>query len=198
MVEVVLASGSRFRRDMLAAAGIKFRVEVEPVDEPGLRAKWRAEGLDAGSIATGLARAKAIAVSARLPGALVIGADQVLEHRGEIHGKPQTIEEGRAQLARLRDATHSLPTAVALVRGGGVLWSHLERPRLTMRTFSDAFLDRYVAEEGDSLLETAGAYKIEGRGAQLFDRIEGDYFSIIGMPLLPLLAQLRAHGVLKS
>ncbi len=197
-VPIILASGSVFRRQLLEQAGVRFSVVPAAIDEPALRAELlRKDPLIAPvAVATALACAKAEQVSGFHPDALVIGSDQVLACRDEIFGKPVSIAAARQQLLRLRGAVHSLPTAVVLARAGKILWSHVDEPRLTMRAFSVAFLDHYIEGEGRDVCATAGGYKIEGRGAQLFQRVEGDYFSVIGLPLMPLLDALRDHGVL--
>ncbi len=191
---LLLASASPFRRKMLEAAGVPFRVVPADVDESALKrrlaGKVAAEGL-----AEALAAAKAVAVSARFPTDLVIGADQVLALGDEMVGKPRDKDAARAQLQRLRGRMHRLLTAVALAQGGRVVWSTIDAATLTMRDFSGAFLNEYLARCGVRLQGTAGAYEIEGLGIQLFDRVEGDYFTIIGLPLIPLLAELRVRGV---
>ncbi len=191
---LLLASASPFRRKMLEAAGVPFRVVPADVDESALKrrlaGKVAAEGL-----AEALAAAKAVAVSARFPTDLVIGADQVLALGDEMVGKPRDKDAARAQLQRLRGRMHRLLTAVALAQGGRVVWSTIDAATLTMRDFSGAFLNEYLARCGERLQGTAGAYEIEGLGIQLFDRVEGDYFTIIGLPLIPLLAELRVRGV---
>lgn len=148
------------------------------------------------TLARALARAKAEAVSARRPDAFVLGADQVLECEGRSFAKPCDMDEARAQLVALRGRAHRLVNGLALVRAGRTLWQHDDEARLWMRDFGDAFLDRYLAESGPEILESVGAYRLEGGGAQLFSRIEGDFFSILGMPLLPLLETLRREGIL--
>ena len=198
--DLILASGSRFRRAMLERVGIKFRVVPAAVDEDALKAAMLDDDpdLEAALVAEKLACAKAEQVSRAHPGALVIGADQVLVCGGEIFSKPPTIEAAREQLLALRGLTHALPTAVVLARAGEILWRHVDEPQMSMRAFSDAFLDAYLAAEGQILCETVGAYQFEGRGAQLFEAIEGDQFSIVGLPLLPLLGALRAQAVILS
>jgi septum formation protein len=194
--ELVLASASPFRRRMLEAAGLSFRVVPAEVDEAAIR-----QGMTTGSlerVAETLAQAKAIAVSRAQPGALVIGADQVLAFGDKLFNKPKDLNDARAQLKALRGHAHHLHTAVALAQAGKILWSHVETVRLVMRSFSDAFLDRYLAEMGTRVCQTVGAYEIEGRGIQLFERIEGDSFTIIGLPLLPLLAELRSRGAIAT
>ena len=148
------------------------------------------------ALAATLALAKAEAVSARRPEAIVLGADQVLECEGRLFDKPRDANEARAQLVVLRGREHRLMNGLALVRAGRTLWRHDDEARLWMRDFTDAFLDGYLAEAGPDILESVGAYRLEGRGAQLFSRIEGDFFSILGLPLLPLLDALRREGIL--
>lgn len=195
--ELLLASASPFRRKMLDAAGVPFRVVPADVDESALKrslaGKVGPEGL-----AEALAAAKAEAVSAQFAANLVIGADQVLALGDELLGKPPDVTAARMQLERLRGRTHRLLSAVALAQGGRVVWSKVDSAYLTVRELSGAFLDEYVARCGERLLGTAGAYEIEGLGIQLFDRVEGDYFTIIGLPLLPLLAELRARGAIQA
>lgn len=198
--DVILASGSRFRRRMLEDAGLAFRVVPSTVDEAVIK-QALTDGnpdLDGADVAEVLARAKAEQVSAMHPEALVIGADQVLVCRGELYSKPPTLSAARAQLLALRGTQHSLPTAVVLARGGVTIWSHTDEPQLTMRSFSHAFLDDYLAAEGEAVTETVGGYALEGRGGQLFQSIDGGYFTIIGLPLLPLLAELRAHSAMTT
>jgi septum formation protein len=197
---LILASASAGRANSLRRAGIGFRQLPAAIDERALEidAASGETGIDAGGLALMLAAAKAEHVSRGAPEALVIGADQVMECGGVIIHKPATIEAARQQLAALRGRTHSLNAGICVARGGETLWRHLDRAQLTMRAFSDAFLDDYAAAEGETLLTSVGAYRIEGPGIQLFSRIEGDYFSIIGLPLLPLLGYLRQIGWLEA
>lgn len=198
--DLILASGSRFRKKILADAGITFRVVAADVDEHAIKTAMTEDNpdIDAADVAEVLARAKAEQVSAAHPEALVIGADQVLVCDGELFSKPPSIAAARIQLLRLRGRPHTLSTAVALAVGGETVWSLLDEPQLTMRLFSHAFLDTYLAAEGEAVTETVGGYALEGRGGQLFQSIDGNYFSIIGLPLLPLLAELRARGVVAA
>lgn len=192
--ELVLASASPFRRQMLSAAGLSFEVVPAEVDEAALKGSLAGRKAAPGEIAETLARAKALEVSARLPAARVIGADQVLALGGEMFDKPGDLADAREQLLRLRGKTHRLHTAAAIVEGGQVVWTRVEEATLAMRPFSDAFLDRYLAASGSGLCRIVGAYEIEGAGIQLFERVEGDHFTIIGLPLLALLAELRSRG----
>lgn len=195
---VVLASGSAARRQMLSAAGLAFSVEVADVDEAAMRAALAAEHGDdivpPEDVAGILAAAKAEAVSLRNPGALVIGADQVLAFRGQVFAKPADVAAAREQLATLRGASHQLLSAVTIARDGESIFATVDTAELAMREFSDAFLDAYLAAAGADVLVSVGAYQIEGLGLQLFERIDGDFYTILGMPLLPLLAELRRRG----
>jgi len=193
---LVLASASPFRRRLLEAAGVLLEVLPADVDEPRIKAAARAQGAAPWAIAELLARAKAEAVSTRRPDRMVVGADQVLALEGEIFDKPADLAAARQHLVRLRGRQHSLYTAVSLAVGGNSAWSTVEEARLRMRPFSDAFLSAYLASAGDGLLGSVGGYQIEGLGAQLFERIEGCHFAIVGLPLIPLLAELRRRGAI--
>ncbi len=188
---VVLASASTARAALLAEAGLDLRADPAGIDEHALKSMLRAEGAEAGQTALALAEAKALRVAARREHRLVIGADQMLVLGRRWFDKPGSLAEAREHLLALRGRRHELVTAVCVARDGTVLWRHLERPSLVMRDFSDAFLDAYLATVGDDALTTVGAYRLEGLGVQLMARIEGDYFSILGLPLLPLLDFLR-------
>ena len=194
---LVLASASPFRRKLLEAAGVAFRVVPAKVDEAAIKRGYGA-GSGPAALAETLAAAKAEAVSRECGNALVIGSDQVAALGGRIFDKPADLAEARAHLEALRGKTHRLFTAVALAQNGHTVWRQTETATLTMRAFSDDFLDRYLAEGGTRLCQMAGAYEIEGRGIQLFERIEGDHFTIVGLPLVPLLAELRARGALPA
>ena len=193
-MSLILASGSTARRRILEAAGLVFEVDVPRVDEEAAKKVFRAEGMAPRDQADALAELKALSVSTRRSG-FVIGADQMLALDGKAFDKPDGISEAREHLLRMRGRAHELITAAVVARDGQVVWRHIDTPRLTMRAFSDAFLDGYVARAGESVLTSVGAYQLEGLGAQLFERVEGDYFSILGLPLLPLLAFLREHGI---
>lgn len=192
-----LASASAARRNLLEAAGLSFRIRPARVDEESLKDALLAEGTGPRDIADALAEAKALQVSRILDG-LVVGSDQTLDLEGVLFGKPGDMAEARAQLLQLRGRAHRLHAAAVLCRDGRPIWRAATTAVLKVRAFSDAFLDRYLAEEGESLLSTCGGYRIEGPGVQLFDWVEGDTFTIQGLPLLPLLGQLRELGVLQK
>ncbi len=194
--ELVLASASSARRTLLEAAGLVFTIAPAAIDEAAIRDAARAEGAEATEAALRLAELKAERVARRRPDALVIAADQILVCDGTWYDKPANLVAARAQLAALRGRVHHLATAVLCWGSGARLWHHIAAPRLTMRTFSPAFLDAYVTAEGERILTSVGAYRLEGLGVHLFDRIEGEHSAILGLPLLPLLGFLRQHGVL--
>ena len=191
---LVLASASAARRALLEAAGLRVEVFPARIDEEAVKAAGRAEGQGPAETALLLAELKAARI--RDPDALVIGADQLLVCEGAWFDKPTDPRAARAQLVALRGRTHTLHSAVVCHRGGARVWQHLEAPELTMRQFSDAFLDRYLDLEATHLTETVGAYRLEGPGAQLFSRVEGEHAAILGLPLLALLGFLRQHGLL--
>jgi septum formation protein len=198
MSALVLASASGTRARMLAAAGLAIETDPAAIDEGRIKAEGRGKGRNAADCAALLAETKARAVALRHRGALVLGADQMLECDGVWFDKPADLNEARAQLQALEGRRHQLVTAAAIVRDDTVLWRALERAHLTMRCFSGDFLDRYLATMGHRVLATVGGYELEGLGAQLMARIEGDYFAILGLPLLPLLDFLRGAGALES
>lgn len=195
---LVLASGSAARAALLRQAGLDFAVEAAAVDEAAIKAAMRAEGATPGQAASTLALLKAQRVSRRRRDALVIGADQILVCDERWYDKPIDRAAGEAQLRALRGRVHALATAVVVVRDGARLWGHIETPRLTMRDFSDAALEAHLAAMGEAITGTVGGYMIEGPGVGLFTRIEGDHFSILGLPLLALLGFLRQHGAMAS
>ncbi len=194
--DVVLASGSRFRAAMLTAAGVPIVVDAPRVDESAIKSAMQAQHADAAETAEALATFKAQQISGRKPAALVIGADQMLDCGGTWFDKPADQAQARETLRQLRGRTHELVTAVCVVRDGLVLWHHVAHARLTMRDFSDEFLNSYLSKVGGTACDSVGAYQLEGLGAQLFSSVEGDHFTIVGLPLLPLLDFLRGHGVI--
>jgi nucleoside triphosphate pyrophosphatase len=189
---LVLASKSDVRGKILAAAGLRFEIRPAPVDERAAEAQ--ANDLDAAAVARLLARAKAQAIAATLPGRLVLGADQTLARGNKRFAKPADREGAAAQLRELRGRSHELHSALVLMRDGTVLFDCVDTARLTMRKFSDRFLDDYLDMVGKAALASVGAYQLEGLGVHLFERVAGDYFTILGLPLLPLLAFLRQNG----
>ncbi len=191
---LILASQSTARAALLHAAGLRFEARPAHIDEAAIKDACRAEGLDPADAALTLADLKAQRI--RDPDTLVIGADQLLVCDGAWFDKPADAAAARAHLQALRGRAHTLVTAVVCRRGGQAVWQHVATPRLHMRAVSDAFLDAYLAAEGDALLSCVGAYRLEGRGIHLFDRIEGEHSAILGLPLLPLLGFLRQHRVL--
>lgn len=193
---IILASGSATRRAMLDRAGVPFTVETAAVDEAAVKAAMKEETSNPARVAEVLAELKATRVSARNPGALVVGADQMLDCDGAWFDKPETPAAAAAQLMALRGKTHRLTSAVVAVRDSRRLWHHTDTARLTMRAFSEAFLADYLARLGEAATASVGAYQIEGLGAQLFLAVEGDHFTILGLPLLPLLDFLRENGAL--
>jgi nucleoside triphosphate pyrophosphatase len=195
---IILASTSQVRLKLLENAGVKVVRAPSAVDETEIKASYRRRGAAPGACAMALAEAKALTVAARRPGAFVIGADQLLDCEGTWLDKPRDRADAANQLRLLRGRSHQLATAVCVARDGNVIWHDLQEPRLAMREFSDRYLESYLALLSRDDLAAVGAYRIEGPGLQLFERIEGDYFAILGLPLLPLLAFLRAEGELSS
>lgn len=196
-MSLILASGSAVRRRLLEAAGLRFEVDVPRVDEEAAKASLRAEGLQPRDQADALAELKALSISRRRRG-LVIGADQMLALDNETLDKPKDMDEARAHLMRMKGRAHHLICAAIVARDGVVIWRHIDTPKLKMRAFSQAFLEEYLQQAGAAVLHSVGAYQLEGLGAQLFESVEGDYFSVLGLPLLPLLAFLREHGAARA
>ncbi len=194
-MRLVLASASAARRRILADAGLDFEVVPADVDECALRESMGAKNMPAAEIAAALAREKALGVGAHMPEALVVGADQVLVHEGRILEKAGTRHEAAQTLRALSGKTHSLISAACVAHNGAVLWHTTDRADLTMRAFDDDFLDSYLRAAGDdALTRHVGAYAIEGSGLWLFEKIEGDYFTILGIPALALLRFLTQKG----
>lgn len=196
---LVLASKSAGRRALLEAAGVSYDAMAAGVDEEAAKAGLRAQGLGARDLADALAEFKALKLSTRRPGDLVLGCDSTLAlEDGTMFDKVESLEALAGQLRMLSGKTHSLYSAVVAAEAGRPVWRHVERVKMTMRTLSDDFIADYLAAEGDVLLSCVGGYRIEARGSQLFSRIEGSHFAIIGLPLLPLLDYLRTREVLAS
>jgi septum formation protein len=198
MTALVLASASKARSLMLRNAGIKFAVQPARVDEAAIKEGMQADGAPPVDAAQALADLKAMRVSPDDVDTLVIGADQILECDGVWFGKPETLEDARNQLKALSGRTHHLHTAASVVKEGAVIWREATNVSLTMRGLTTSFITDYLEAEGDTVLQSVGAYQIEGRGAQLFAGLRGDFFSVLGLPLLPLLGFLRNHGVVPA
>ena len=195
-MSLILASTSPWRASMLRDAGVTIETIAPGVDEDEVKAAMRAEGAPARDQADMLAELKARRVSSRAPGVLVLGADQVLEFEGEAFDKPADRAAAREALIRLRGQRHELLSAAVIALDGAPIWRHVGRARLFMRPFSDDFLDDYLDRIGEDALRTPGAYALEGLGAQLFSRVDGDYFTILGLPLIETLGFLRTRGLL--
>lgn len=191
--KLVLASGSAVRATLLRQAGIHFDVQNSQVDEDAIKERFADSDID--ELAVTLAAAKAVAVSTERPDAVVIGADQILSCEGARFDKPRDMDEARANLKIFHARTHRLHSGIVLAQAGEIVWRHSAHADLTMRDFSDEFLESYLATVGDKVLTSVGCYQLEGPGIQLFENISGDYFTILGLPLLPLLDELRRRKV---
>jgi len=197
-MNLILASASTTRAGLLRAAGIPFEIRPAQVDEDAIKDSMLAEGLEARAIADALAEAKALRVSVSRPGELVLGADQVLDFESELVSKSPDLEAAAVLLRRLRGQQHKIVTAAVLARDGMAIWRYLTVATMTMRDFTDAYLADYLAAEGEPVLSSVGCFHIEGRGLQLFSRIDGDYYSILGLPMIPLLTALRTQGIIAT
>jgi septum formation protein len=191
---LILASASPSRRQLLANAGLVFTIEPSGIDEDEVKRSLGSRAAPQ-ELASTLAEMKAVKVSARHPEAMVVGADSTLACNGRMFDKPADLAAARKQLQTLRGQTHELFSSVVVARGGARLWHWSERARLTMRQMNDGLIDTYLARAGDDVLTSVGAYQLEGLGAHLFSRVDGDYFTILGLPLLPLLSFLAGHGI---
>ncbi len=194
---IILASKSAARRAVLEGAGVPFESVVAGVDEDAVKASLLAEGATPRDIADALAELKAIRVARGRQG-FVIGSDQTLELDGKLYDKAESIEAARERLKLLRGKPHKLHSAVVVAKDGAPIWREVVTATLTMREFTDEFLEAYLVSEGEQALGSVGCYRLEGPGAQLFSRIEGDYFAILGLPLMGLLDLLRRHGALAA
>jgi len=197
-VRLVLASGSAIRRTLLANAGLSLTVDPADIDEGAIKTRMRSQSAPAMTAAIELASTKAQAVSSRHPGALVIGADQLLTLGNEWFDKPADRAAAARHLEQLSGRAHQLVCGVAVVQDGTELWRTAQSVVMHMRPLSRAFIETYLDQAGDTVLASVGAYQLEGRGAQLFTAIEGDYFTVLGLPLLPLLAFLRQRGIMPT
>jgi septum formation protein len=193
---IVLASASVSRRRVLEAAGVAIEIDPAAIDEEEIKRSVRADGGSAAECAEMLAAAKALRVSGRRSGQLVLGADQVLLRNGQLFDKPGNREEARAHLRALAGGRHRLISAAAVAFNGALIWQHRDEAELTMRSLSEGFIETYLELGGDALLASVGVYQLEGLGAQLFERVDGDFFTVLGLPLMPVLAFLRDRGVL--
>lgn len=195
--QIILASKSAARRAVLTGAGVPFEVSVAGVDEDAVKNAMLAEGASPRDVADALAELKAIKVSRSKPG-FVIGSDQTLEFEGKLYDKAETVDAAAERLRTMRGKPHKLHSAVVVAKDGAPIWREIVSATLTMRDFSDEFLASYLELEGEEALGSVGCYRLEGPGAQLFSKIEGDYFAILGLPLMGLLDLFRRHGVLAA
>lgn len=195
---LILASGSEIRAQLLRQAGLSFDVVRPMVDEEMVKQALLAEDAPPRDIADTLAELKARRVSEKHPGALVIGCDQVLDHKGVLFSKPGSMDEARAQLQSLRGDRHALLSAAVIVEAGKPIWRHVGQVRLRMRQFSDAYLDDYLSRNFDEIRHCVGAYQLEAEGVRLFSGIEGDHFHVLGLPLIELLNYLTLRGDLPT
>lgn len=195
---LILASQSSSRAMVLQRAGLQFDTHPAYVDEETAKRSLQAENANPNDAALFLAEMKAVKISAKFPDALVIGADQILTCNDVWFDKPPDLSHVTAHLLALRGKTHILHNGICVAKAGSRIWGEIHNAQLTMRTFSEAFMDDYIKQEGDQLLSSVGAYRLETLGSQLFEHIEGDYFTVLGLPLLPLLNFLRQHGAISS
>jgi len=196
-MRVILASGSAIRHKLMTEAGLEFEVITKPVDEAAIKESMFAESARLRDIADALAEAKSMRVS-RIEEGLVIGADQIMVMDNQLFDKPKDMNEARERLKQMRGKTHYLVGAVVICENGAPVWRHMAKTKLTMRKFSDEFLEDYLEAEGDLVTKSVGAYRFEGLGAQLFSHVEGDFFSILGLSLLPVMDYLRIRGAIPS
>lgn len=197
-VPLILASGSSIRAQMLQQAAVDFTVQVARVDEESVKRALLAEEAPPRDIADALAELKARKVSDKHPGAMVLGCDQVLDFEGRLLSKPESAEDALAQLLEMRGKRHMLLSAAVIYRDGQPIWRHVGQVRLRMKMSSDAYLKGYVARNWDSIRHAVGAYKLEEEGVRLFSTIDGDYFNVLGMPLMELLNYLALQGVIEQ
>ena len=196
-MRIILASGSAIRRKLMTDAGLDFEVIMKPVDEAAIKDSMLSESVRLRDIADALAEAKSLRVS-RIEDGLVIGADQIMVMDNQLFDKPKTIDDARERLKLMRGKTHYLMGAVVISENGKPVWRHMAKTKLTMRAFSDTFLEDYLEKEGELVTKSVGAYRFEGLGAQLFSYVEGDFFSILGLSLLPVMDYLRTRGAIAS
>ena len=197
MSRIILASGSAIRKQILDGAGLNYEVIVKPVDEAAIKDSMLAENSRLQDVADALAEAKALRVSRQTDG-FVIGADQIMVMDNQLFDKPKDLGEARERLLSMRGKRHELIGAVVICENGRPVWRHLSKTKLWVREFSNEFLDWYIEQEGEALMKSVGAYRFEGPGAQLFEKVEGGFFAILGLDLLPVLDYLRVRGVIAS
>ena len=197
MSRIILASGSAIRKQILDGAGLNYEVVVKPVDEAAIKDSMLAENSCLQDVADALAEAKALRVSRQTDG-FVIGADQIMVMDNQLFDKPKDLGEARERLLSMRGKRHELIGAVVVCENGRPVWRHLSKTKLWVREFSNEFLDWYIEQEGEALMKSVGAYRFEGPGAQLFEKVEGGFFAILGLDLLPVLDYLRVRGVIAS
>ena len=195
-VPLILASSSPFRRMLMENAGLHFQAIAADIDERAIEAPLERDGAGPDAVALVLAKAKAKEVSDRFPGSFVIGSDQTMSLGSRVFHKPKTIADAEEHLRVLSGQTHRLNSAIALARNGDIIWEHVSHANLTMRELSADFIHRHLTRVGEKALSSVGAYQLEGEGIQLFSTIDGDYFTIVGLPMLPLLQQLRELGAI--
>ncbi|MGV1793169.1 Maf-like protein [Rhizobium sp. A37_96] len=195
-VPLILASSSPFRRMLMENAGLHFQAVAADIDERAIETPLEREGAGPDAVALVLAKAKAKEVSDRFPGSLVIGSDQTMSLGTRVFHKPKTMADAENHLRTLSNETHRLNSAIALARNGDIIWEHVSHANLTMRALSDDFIHRHLGRVGQKALSSVGAYQLEGEGIQLFSEIDGDYFTIVGLPMLPLLEKLRELGTI--
>lgn len=195
-VPLILASSSPFRRMLMENAGLHFQAIAADIDERAIEAPLERNGAGPDAVALVLSKAKAKEVSDRFPGSIVIGSDQTMSLGDQVFHKPKTMADAESHLSTLSGQTHRLHSAIALARNGDIIWEHVSHADLTMRALSADFIHRHLGRVGEKALSSVGAYQLEGEGLQLFSKIEGDYFTIVGLPMLPLLQQLRELGAI--
>ena len=195
---LILASNSAVRLHMLHTAGLSVHAHPARIDEDTIRRSLEAENAGPRDVADALAEMKAAKLSDRMPGELVLGCDQVLDFKGRIFSKPESLDEARTQLLALRGESHTLLSAAVLYENAGPIWRHVGQARLVMRNFSEDYLDAYLSRNWPQISHSVGGYMLEAEGIRLFDRIDGDYFTILGLPLLPLLSYLATRGFIPA